>query len=100
LLLVASACGKAHASGRTASASHTAASGPHLDLRSHPDLLFEARGLLAAADLAAGEAARGCGALRSLADTASSQGFALAASQAGSLLRGTPACKQAAPPGG
>jgi len=66
----------------------------------HPDLLFEARGLLAAADLAAGEAARGCGALRSLADTASSQGFALAASQAGSLLRGTPACKQAAPPGG
>jgi len=44
LLLVASACGKAHASGRTASASHTAASGPHLDLRSHPDLLFEVFG--------------------------------------------------------
>ena len=44
IVLVASACGKAHASGRTGSASHSAPSGPHLDLRSHPDLLFEVFG--------------------------------------------------------
>ena len=43
VLLVASACGKAHASGRQG-ATHTAPSGPHLDLRSHPDLLFEVFG--------------------------------------------------------
>ena len=44
VLLVASGCGKAHASGRRDSATHTAPSGPHLDLRSHPDLLFEVFG--------------------------------------------------------
>lgn len=42
--LVASACGKAHASGRRDAAAHAAPSGPHLDLRSHPDLLFEVFG--------------------------------------------------------
>jgi len=42
--LVASACGKAHASGRRDAATHAAPSGPHLDLRSHPDLLFEVFG--------------------------------------------------------
>ncbi len=44
VLLVASACGKAHASGRRDAATHSAPSGPHLDLRSHPDLLFEVFG--------------------------------------------------------
>lgn len=44
VLLVASACGKAHASGRRDSATRAAPSGPHLDLRSHPDLLFEVFG--------------------------------------------------------
>lgn len=44
LVLVASSCGKAHASGRSGAATHAAPSGPHLDLRSHPDLLFEVFG--------------------------------------------------------
>lgn len=44
LVLVASACGKAHASGRSGPATHSGPSGPHLDLHSHPDLLFEVFG--------------------------------------------------------
>lgn len=44
VLVVASACDKAHASGRPGAASHHIASEPQLDLRSHPDLLFEVFG--------------------------------------------------------
>lgn len=44
VLVVAAACDKAHASGRPGAASHLASSGPRLDLRSHPDLLFEVFG--------------------------------------------------------
>lgn len=44
VLVVASACDKAHASGRPGAASRSVSSGPQLDLRSHPDLLFEVFG--------------------------------------------------------
>jgi hypothetical protein len=44
VLVVASACDKAHASGRPGAASHSATSGPQLDLHAHPDLLFEVFG--------------------------------------------------------
>lgn len=44
VVLVASACSKAHASGRAGAASKGAPSGPQLNLHSHPDLLFEVFG--------------------------------------------------------
>jgi len=42
--LVVSACSKAHASRRSGAARHSTPSGPELDVRSHPDLLFEVFG--------------------------------------------------------
>ena len=44
VLLAAAACGKAHASGRRDAAAPSATGGLALDLRTHPDLLFEVFG--------------------------------------------------------